>query len=174
MALNQKLFLQTIVSITILLILFSIPAVHAQSIARSTTGVSGSSQLVISGGKSYFISQTIGQQSLVGSAFSHDHFVLQGYQQPFGFVVKEPEIKSDLEALVFPNPFQQSLDILFREKIDTEIQVIVHDVMGRLVVSKSYDASQSLKLSLEFLASGSFLLHVAVENKSFTRKIIKQ
>lgn len=90
------------------------------------------------------------------------------------FTIEEPGLNSDLEALVFPNPFQQSLDILFREEIESDIQVIVHDVMGRQLLHETHDASQSLRLPLEFLAGGSYLLHVTVKNKGFTRKIIKQ
>ena len=148
--------------------------VNAQSVLRSTVGSSGSSQLVISDGKPYFISQTIGQQSITGTAIRNGHTIRQGFQQPpYSLTIGDADNTSDLEALVFPNPFQQSIDILFSGEIEQPIQVMIHDIMGRLVLSKSHDAAQLLYLPLRHIANGTCLLHVAVGNRSFTRRIIK-
>jgi hypothetical protein len=154
--------------------LVSTPGAYAQSIARSTTGAGGSSQLIISNGKPYFISQTIGQQSITGTSVRNGHTIRQGFQQPPGsFFIGEPEVDSNLEAQVFPNPFQLSLDILFPGKTEQDIQVFIHDIQGRIVYSKTHSATQLLYLSLGHISSGSYLLNVSVGNRSFTRSIIK-
>ena len=62
-------------------ILFSIPIVYSQSIIKSTVGAGGSSQTITSHNKTYFISQSIGQTSVIGTFTNNGYTIRQGFQQ---------------------------------------------------------------------------------------------
>jgi hypothetical protein len=63
----------------------------SQSIIRSSVGSGGSSQSISIKEKTYFISQSIGQASVIGYASSNGYGIRQGFQQPpYILIVSEP------------------------------------------------------------------------------------
>lgn len=147
----------------------------AYSILRSNLGISGSSKAVSTSKGTYSISQSIGQSSVIGTSFSNGYYLRQGYQQPINKIkVSDEKFKhSDLSAIVFPNPFQQSVYISFDENIEQDISVLVFDVAGKLMFSKKFTPSQRIQINLDSMSSGSYLLKVISNNKLFNAKLIK-
>ncbi|MCK5101867.1 MAG: T9SS type A sorting domain-containing protein [Cyclobacteriaceae bacterium] len=156
-------------------ILYSIPIVYSQSIVRSTVGVGGSSQTVTSKNKTYFVSQSIGQASVIGTSTKNGYTIRQGFQQPpHIFIVGALNELSDLKATIFPNPFQQSVYISFKDLIENDVSVIMHDISGRLILKETFTASQLITLPLANIASGDYILNIISDNKHLTTSIIKQ
>ena len=156
-------------------IFYSVPFAYSQSIVRSTVGIGGSSQTLIFNNKSYFVSQSIGQASVIGVSTNNGHTIRQGFQQPpHTFEIGLPNEESDLKATIFPNPFQQSIYITFIDLIEDDVSVILHDISGRLILKETFGASQLIALPLENIAIGDFILNVITGKKHLTTSIIKQ
>ena len=122
----------------ILHLVVCLPEAFSQSIVRSTTGSSGSSQTVISNNISYFVSQSVGQTSVIGTSTTGDISLRQCCHQPRHTCESgASEGLSDLQAVVYPNPFQQTVHISFVEEVDEDVAVIMHDISGRIILNKT-------------------------------------
>lgn len=156
-------------------IIYSIPVVYSQSIVRSTVGAGGSSQTVTSHNKTYFVSQSIGQSSVIGTYTKNGYTIRQGFQQPpHSFKIGSLNKESDLKATIFPNPFHQSIYIAFIDLIENDVSVILHDISGRLVLKETFAASQLITLPLEGIAIGDYILNIITGKKHLSTSIIKQ
>ena len=162
----------------ITLLLATLCCVHnvfPQSIARSTLGSGGSSQTVIVNTKSYFLSQSIGQASVIGTSTVNGYTLRQGFQQPpHSFIVGQLQEESDLKATIYPNPFQQSLNISFKDEIEKDVSVIMHDISGRILIRDRFKPSQLITLRLATLAPGEYILSVTSGSKYLRASLIKQ
>ena len=159
----------------ILIILYCIPKVHSQSIIRSTVGSSGSSQTVFFNNKPYFVSQSIGQSGVIGTSGLNGYTIRQGFQQPpHSFVISQPYPESDLKAAIYPNPFQQSIHIFFKEEIENDISVIMYNMSGQIILKETYGATQMIILPLANTACGKYILNVIADNKYIITSLIKQ
>jgi hypothetical protein len=144
-------------------------------ILSSNVGASGSSNRVTTNKGTYYVSQSIGQGSVIGTSYNKGYYLLQGYQQVVNKikVVKDFKNINDLSATVFPNPFEQSVSISFSQTVEKDISVSVFDVAGKLMYSKTFSPAQSVKLNLDALSSGTYLLKATSNNKLFNAKILK-
>ena len=158
----------------IFVLIYSLPVAYSQSMQRSTVGNSGSSHQVISNGKTYFVSQSIGQASVNGTSIKKGHAILQGFQQPPFFSVDQRYVDGDLKATIFPNPFQQSVFISFKELIENDVSVIIHDISGRFILKETFSASQLISLPLSNTSDGEYILNIITGNMHLTSILIKQ
>jgi len=171
---------QKLLFVSALFLIFITQALKAQSIStkqlvRSSTGVSGSSENITVNNKVYTIQQSIGQVSVIGTFTDTKHILRQGFIQPNAFAkIIDKDIPLKLEAIIYPNPFIESISVSFTEKISNKIEVDVFDMLGRLVFSKSYTANQNLKIAFNNLAVADYILKVKANNKQFIKNIIKK
>ena len=148
---------------------------RSQSQARYTVGSSGSSQMVIFKQKIYFITQSIGQASSIGTFSNNGFTIRQGYQQPpSNFEIGSVFGKGNLKAAIFPNPFRQALHISFNEIIKNQIDVVLYDVSGRVVLRDSHKAAQLITLHLAHIGTGGYVLHMSTGSKRLSTSLIKQ
>ena len=146
-----------------------------QYIIRSTLGSSGFSKTITSNKGNYYVSQSIGQSSVIGTFTKNDYTIRQGFQQPpISAQIVEPIEKIKLKAKLFPNPFLQSIHVEFEEIIDDELSVTIYNLSGPILLSKHYSSAQSLNIPLEFLPNGNYIIKITTENKQFLSKIIKE
>ncbi len=145
------------------------------SIIRSTVGVGGSSKTIIANTGNYNISQSIGQSSVIGTYSKNGYTIRQGFQQPFlsAKIISIPN-RDDLRAVLYPNPFQQSINISFNTPITNQVSIILFDITGRTIRSQEFSASQLIALPLEEISDGTYFLKVSSGNKKFTAKLIKE
>jgi len=152
---------------------------------RATTGVAGSSENISVNNKSYLVQQSIGQASAIGTFYDSDYIVRQGFIQPNVLAkIRDSDIPLSLEAIVYPtplsleaivypNPFIQSITISFTENISGKVNVVVFDLYGQHIFSKSYRASQEIKVQFGNLSVANYILKVTANNKQFIKKLIK-
>jgi len=87
------------------------------------------------------------------------------------------KVKSKLE--IFPNPFHQSLTIRLDVLQDSEISVSLTDVLGKELQILHNKESKGLfekQLDLNYygLSKGTYVMTIKVNEKEFTRKVIKE
>ena len=160
--------------------LFFIQFTEAQNttsayLVRLTTGVAGSSKNVTINNKAYIVQQSIGQASVIGAFYDSDYTLRQGFIQPNVLAkIIDLAIPLSLDAIIYPNPFVESVTISFSEQITDKVEVAVFDVLGRLVFSKSYMANQKVNVQFNNLSVADYILKVTANNKQFIKKIIKK
>ncbi len=156
--------------------------VHAQDtksqkayrIIRSSLGSGGSSKVFSASNGEYKVSQSIGQTSVIGTYANKGYYLRQGYQQPSGKikVVKTSE-DNNLFVKVFPNPFEEKVEIAFSETTEQAITVSVYDIGGKRIYFKEFLPSHRLALDLKHLPSGSYVLSALSSGKLFNVKLLK-
>lgn len=144
-------------------------------IVRSTMGSGGSSQTIPTNEGVYYVSQSIGQSSVIGTFSNRGYSISQGYQQPlFTVRINISHSKNFLSAVIFPNPASHSLKILFRDDISGEIFIVMHDAGGRTVLTEKRQSAKVVTLSLNNIPNGIYFLKVRTGNKHLSAKIIKE
>lgn len=78
---------------------------------------------------------------------------------------------TDNQFSVYPNPFDDSFDIIFPSAGNREI--IVYDVTGKELISAKSELLNT-RISLQSFASGVYFLAIKSGNDSFNRKLIKR
>jgi hypothetical protein len=85
-------------------------------------------------------------------------------------LVKEENIEFD----IFPNPVNNELNLRFAEGSD-ELKVTVYDNLGRELYQRSIqNGTAEIKLDLNFLSSGIYLLSANDGKKTTSRRFVKQ
>lgn len=162
------------------LLLASIQFSQAQNtssdyLVRATTGVAGSSENISVNNKNYVVQQSIGQSSVIGTFYQGDDTFRQGFIQPNVLAkIIDVAIPLNLAAVIYPNPFTESVTLSFSEKINDTVEVSVFDLLGRLVFSKSYAADQSINVQFNSLSVANYIIKVTANNKQFIKKILKK
>lgn len=146
------------------------------AIIRSNLGTSGSSKVLAAKNSKYFVTQSIGQSSVIGTYSNNGYTLRQGYQQPLNKirVVNESFKNNNLVATVHPNPFEQSVFISFTETMEQDILVSVFDVSGKQIYLRKFTPSQRLELNLKDLPIGTYLLKAISDGKLLNSKLIKK
>lgn len=144
-------------------------------LVRATTGVAGSSEKISANNKTYVVQQSIGQASVIGTFYEGDDTFRQGFIQPNVLAkIIDAAIPLNLAAIIYPNPFTESVTLSFSEKINDKVEVSVFDLLGRLVFSKSYAADQKINVQFSSLSVANYIIKVTANNKQFIKKILKK
>jgi hypothetical protein len=141
---------------------------------RSTLSSSGGSFALATSNSAYLVQQSMGQLSPINSIKPKDQLAIQGFIQPY-FLISAVTQESDLGriAVVFPNPFKQSINLSFLEKISTSLAVSIYTLQGQLIYSDRFAASQRIEIRLPELNTAQYILRVQANNQQFNRVIIK-
>lgn len=146
----------------------------AQSLKRQTLGVIGTSTLVNMNTKSYFLQQSIGQNSVIGS-FEKDNIRLQqGFIQPLQAIFFKEGKPNELEVIVYPNPFVNGVVVIINDALEEQIAMYLFDIQGRLLVQDNYETSNQLVIPLDFLSQGAYFLRLQSGQKQQTVQLLKQ
>lgn len=76
-----------------------------------------------------------------------------------------PNIASDLDLNIYPNPFDKVLKL--NKRVD---EIIIYDLSGRRIIKQHFVE----ELSLENLNKGLYIAHLKINDSKFIRKIIKK
>ncbi len=147
---------------------------NAQNFQRSSLGASGASSEISSSDNTYYISQSVGQNSVTGTLTNAKNTIRQGYQQPPISVKVVADSNSDLEASVFPNPVDAFITIQFTEVLKNPIEVWIFDISGKQILKKSNHPTQSFNVDMSNFSSGVYLLSIVSGNKKYSAQLIKK
>lgn len=138
-------------------------------------------QMISSGGSvnklktGHYISQTIGQQSIVGSRSNQGYQIFQGFQQGlWSTLIQEAKLTQPNAILVYPNPVREIVNFQFSETLSGSIQILFFDTLGRLIshtITKSTD--NSVRMTLNFLAPGMYLVQLKHKERTHYTKLLK-
>ncbi|SHH35578.1 T9SS type A sorting domain-containing protein [Winogradskyella jejuensis] len=143
-------------------------------IISSNLGVAGSSQTIETSRGTYKVSQSIGQSSIIGTYKSNGYYLRQGYQQPLTGATNINNLSTtEISAKVYPNPFSRQLNIVFTERIQSDISVLIFDINGRLIYNQNFEPRQDVEIQIENISKGTYFLKVASKRKRFNTKLIK-
>jgi len=119
-------------------------------------------------------SYTVGQ--LVYTTNTGSGTLTQGVQQSIElFTLSNPELTTvNLTAVTYPNPTSDYVVLAISDAKLTDLSYALFDLQGRVVVKGSVSQERS-KISMENLASGTYILKVSQNNQALkTFKIIKK
>lgn len=144
-------------------------------LVRSTTSVVGSSKKVMINNKTYRIQQSIGQGSVIGMATNGNYTLRQGFIQP-NILAKIIDKNSPLTLKVsaYPNPFTEGITLSFIDEVTTDINIVLYDVLGHVLLSKKYTPQQAIHIRLKHLAIGNYLLKIQGNQQQIIKNILKK
>jgi hypothetical protein len=148
-------------------------SVEAQEIVRSTVGVTGTSSSINTAEKTYVIQESVGQSSVIGKFQNEGILLRQGFIQPPLKITNVLIDVSDLDAVVYPNPFTSEINIVFNEDVKSPITILIYDVLGKVVYNSEQQPSREIKINLDFLSSAQYLLHISSNTKQFKANLLK-
>jgi hypothetical protein len=122
-----------------------------------------------------FVSQTIGQQSVIGNYTKDGKTYCQGYQQSVWSKYIRTTSNNAITTVTYPNPFVSTINFQFSQAIKEPIFVSVFDIHGRLIFSQEKQASGNiLIIDLPNLASSNYLVRLSSPNYTYYTQILKQ
>ena len=83
-----------------------------------------------------YVSQTIGQQSLIGNYSKNGTTYGQGFQQSVWNKYIQSTTNNPITTVVYPNPFISTINFQFSQPIKDVINIELFDIRGRLVFQK--------------------------------------
>ena len=120
------------------------------------------------------VTQTIGQQSIIGNYNLANFHYNQGFQQPFWNRLIQSN-QPDFLADYFPNPFTDKITFRFTNLNNEPFEINIFDTAGRLVFNAKQNLNEDLLvLDLRELPSGSYLVSLYNTKKTFYTKIIRK
>lgn len=144
--------------------------VYGQQLHHEMLSSQGGSSVTSSG---YLVRYTVGQQSVTGTSTT-GYVVQQGFQQSnWGRILSQNTIS--VVTTVYPNPFVDLVKFSFSSSPGSTIDVLVFDILGRLVHSESVQNDSNLiSLDLKNLSSAEYLVKLSSGSYIHSAKIIKQ
>lgn len=122
-----------------------------------------------------YVSQTIGQQSIVGNTTKDGVTYTQGYQQSVWSEYISNNSVNSTTTVTYPNPFISTINFQFSQSIKETISIALYDVLGRLVYSGTKKAAENiLTIDLPELTTGEYLVRLTATNYTYYTQILKQ
>lgn len=149
----------------IILSVFSIPILHAQSVVMAT-GLDASAA-------NGFVSYSVGQTTYLEKGTGQ---VLEGVQQPYEIITLTTlENSSELkDILLYPNPFKDYLYLDFTSNNFKGSEYQLFDAQGKLVKKDKISQSKS-ELNFSSLPSAMYIIRITQNGENIkTFKIIKK
>lgn len=160
-------------TLVFLLFLFGIHCGHTQLLKRQTLSSAGSSERIESPSGNYFIQQSIGQASVIGSFRVENRALRQGFIQALPAIVLGGD-PNQLEVTVYPNPFTNGVVVSLEQGLEGPIATEVFDSSGRLVQTSSYEATSQVTIPMTGLAQGAYFLRLRTERQQVVKQLLKR
>lgn len=157
----------------LLIALFSFSAINAQSISQYVIGNSGATISGVSNTLSFTLGETVIGNISNGESLGQG-FWLGAIEE---VVLSNDDFSQSTDAVVYPNPVSDMLNITFKDMAGQDFEVMLYDVNGKAVMHQELKNSASTEtINLSSFSSGIYLLKIAQVStqKSKTFKIIKR
>lgn len=138
----------------------------SQSISRS---------VITFGGSEYGTANGLTLDATMGQIAIHDltgpYLLTQGFQQGELQAAEFPETP-EIDASIFPNPFEEEL--MINIKLDADIEMRVYTVLGQLIYLTKPQTEDMIIQTNDWQTGVYFISFSAGGKRLFTEKIIKQ
>ena len=152
-----------------IILLFATTTVSAQ-LHHQMLSSQGSTSKTNSG---VMVTQTIGQQSVVGNYSNRGFDIGQGFQQSNWARIIIEGTSSEFEVSIYPNPFSGIVNI--QHNSEDDISVNIYDPAGKLVYKNLLNVTgPNQSINLETLSSGVYLVHLYSNQLTYFTKLIKE
>jgi len=138
---------------------------YSQSISRSVISSGGTEYRSTNG---FSLDATIGETVI--EDFSGPFILTQGFQQGDLLEVKFPETP-DIEASLFPNPFEDEL--LVNIRLDADIEMRVYTAIGQLIYSVKPQTEEMSIQTTDWQTGIYFVSFSANGKRLFSEKVVK-
>lgn len=82
--------------------------------------------------------------------------------------------RTRLNVVIFPNPFNNQLNIKIEEEVLGEIEISVESISGQqMFYQKLNGKNKQLNYNLEHLSKGTYFIKIKTQDKSLIKKILK-
>lgn len=148
-------------------------SVYSQSLHHQMLSAQGTTTQLTNG---VYVSQTIGQQSVIGTSTKDGVTYSQGFQQSvWSKYLNQNAALSSITTTTYPNPFIQTINFQFSKPLSDVISVTVYDIRGRLIYQEDKKAVENiLTIELPQLASSNYLVKLSATNYTYYTQILKQ
>ena len=155
-----------------LLFFLFIKSASGQQLHHQMLSSMGTSSTLKSG---MMVLQTIGQQSVTGTASSSNLTMQQGFQQSMVSRFFPIYSVNTIVTTVYPNPFTGIINIQFSQSIAGELRIALYNMFGVLISQQSkQDAPLTMSFNYEYLPTGSYIIHLTAKNYAYSKTLIKQ
>lgn len=122
-----------------------------------------------------YVSQSIGQQSVIGNNTVGGYTYGQGFQQSTWSKYITTSSNTSITTITYPNPFVSTVNFQFSQAINDNITVSIFDIRGRLVYNEEKKAAGTiLTIELPNMASSNYLVRLSSSNYTYFTQILKQ
>ena len=145
---------------------------YGQKLHHQMISAQGTSKVVPNG---IFVSQSIGQQTVIGNYTNDGKTYGQGFQQSIWSKYISSNAGTTIITTTYPNPFTNIIHFQFSQSIKDIITISIFDIRGRLVHSEDQKATDKIvTLELPNLASSNYLVRLTTPNYTYYTQILKQ
>jgi hypothetical protein len=161
-----------IMRIIYLFIFVTFTTVSAQQLHHQMLSAQGTSKALPNG---MYVSQSIGQQSVIGSQTVEGYSYGQGFQQSTWSKYINATTNTIITTVTYPNPFISTVNFQFSQVIKDNISVSIFDVRGRLVFTEEKKPNGNiLTIELPNFATSNYLVKLSSINYTYYTQILKQ
>ena len=161
-----------IMRIIYLFIFVTFTTVSAQQLHHQMLSAQGTSKTLPNG---MYVSQSIGQQSVIGSQTVEGYSYGQGFQQSTWSKYISTTTNTTITTVTYPNPFISTVNFQFSQVIKDNISVSIFDVRGRLVfIEEKKPNGNILTIELPNFATSNYLVKLSSINYTYYTQILKQ
>jgi hypothetical protein len=119
------------------------------------------------------ITQTIGQQSVIGNNENQSLKIGQGYQQTNWSKIILEQTNPEFEVSIYPNPFNDIINV--QHNSEEDITINIFNPAGMRVFTSVINVTGSIQtVNLEQLPSGVYLIHLLSTKLTYFTKLIKK
>jgi hypothetical protein len=156
----------------LLVFLFSFSTLYSQELHHQMLSAQGTSKELPNG---VYVSQTIGQQSVIGNYTKDGKTYGQGYQQSVWSKYISTNSNNAITTVTYPNPFISTINFKFSQPIKERIKMELFDVRGRLIFqTEQMPTDNLLAVALPNLASSNYLVKLTASKYTYYTQILKQ
>lgn len=156
----------------LLVFVLSINSMLSQELHHQALSSQGTSKVLPNG---IYVSQTIGQQSVIGNYTKDGKTYGQGYQQSVWSRYIQSTTNNTITTVVYPNPFINTINFQFSQSIKERIHVELFDIRGRLIFKTDQQPTENtLTLELPNIASSNYLVKLSTPTYTYYTQILKQ
>lgn len=122
----------------------------------------------------FTVQQSIGHMGLIRTSEYNRNNVISGFLLPQTDAQNTKPItpQPSIEWQLYPNPFSTHINIDFSTEVNGNMQLLLFDVAGQLVMDKSIKAKQQQRIPMGHLGQGEYIIRVSVMNSTFSAQLL--